>query len=82
MLVDLPPLLPVVDVGSLAPYIDSFIFVIDWGETPRDIVSDTLKRHQMVWEKTIGTLLNKVEIRQIGRYNEHSTNYYSRHYTQ
>ena len=31
VLIDLPPLTPVVDVRSTAQFVDSYLFVIEWG---------------------------------------------------
>ena len=35
IIVDLPPLGPIVDVRAAASLFDAFIFIVEWGRTPR-----------------------------------------------
>jgi succinoglycan biosynthesis transport protein ExoP len=80
VVLDLPPMLPVVDVRSVARFVDGFLFVIAWGETPRDAVIEALGQSPMVSEKLLGTVLNKVRIEQMERYGSYSKHYYSSNY--
>ena len=42
VIVDLPPLGPVVDVRAAAQQFDAFLFVVEWGRTPRALAQDLL----------------------------------------
>jgi succinoglycan biosynthesis transport protein ExoP len=81
IVVDLPPLAPIIDVQATAHLIDSFIFVIEWGRTKIDIVEHALKRARSVRENMLGVVLNKVDMNVFGRYASHQESYYyNKHY--
>ena len=76
VLVDLPPLAPIVDVRAATHLVDSFIFVIEWGRTKIDIVEHALGNAQGVYDNLLGIVLNKVDMNVFGRYASHQENYY------
>jgi succinoglycan biosynthesis transport protein ExoP len=76
VVVDLPPLLPVVDVRVAAHLIDAFLLVIEWGSTPREVVLDALSSVPAVQAKLLGTVLNKARLARLSRYGEHVQSYY------
>jgi succinoglycan biosynthesis transport protein ExoP len=80
IIVDLPPLAPVVDVRSSAHLVDSFVFVIEWGATKIDVVSHALHKTQIIQERLLGVVLNKVNIAALGRFESHRGNYYQNKY--
>jgi Mrp family chromosome partitioning ATPase/capsular polysaccharide biosynthesis protein len=71
IVVDLPPLLPVVDVRAAATWFDGFVFVVEWGVTTADDVSRAAAEGA-IEGKVIGTILNKVHLRQLRRYDPQS----------
>jgi len=83
IIVDLPPLTPVVDVRATTPLIDCFILVVEWGRTKIDVVQHALYTAPNVYEILIGTVLNKTDIKAMARYdNNYGSDYYSNeHYT-
>ena len=81
VLVDLPPLAPIVDVRATTQLVDSFIYVIEWGRTKIDIVEHALGGAQGVYENLLGVVLNKVDMNVFGRYaNQQGDYYYNKHY--
>lgn len=68
VIVDLPPLGPVVDARAFARLADAFVFVAEWGATPRSLVRATLQAEPQVAAKTLGVILNKTDIKQLARY--------------
>lgn len=68
IVVDLPPLAPVVDAKAFAPQADGFIAVVEWGRTPRKLVSDLLGSEPELSEKTLGVVLNKVKLGVLAKY--------------
>ncbi len=74
IIVDLPPLVPVVDVRATSEWVDSYLFVIEWGRTYSDEVKQVLASAQQIYEKLIGVVLNKADIKLLSKYN--SLNYY------
>jgi capsular exopolysaccharide synthesis family protein len=59
VILDLPPILPVADTKAISPFVDSFIMVIEWGETRVSAVSDALNIAPLVAEKLLGAVLAK-----------------------
>jgi succinoglycan biosynthesis transport protein ExoP len=76
VVVDLPPLSPVVDAQSIAPLIDSFIVVIEWGRTNIDVVADALDNARAIYQKALGVVLNKTNMRLLPRYDRYKGSYY------
>lgn len=82
IVVDLPPLGPVVDVRAAARHIDAFVFVTEWGRTARKLVRTTLATESEVREKTLGVILNKVQTDKMHLYGDYgSKNYYYSKYS-
>jgi len=71
VIVDVPPLEPIVDVRVTAHLIDSYIFVIRWGHTRSDLAERALRSARCVHEKVLGAVLNKTDIRKLSRYEGH-----------
>jgi polysaccharide biosynthesis transport protein len=82
VIVDLPPLAPIVDVRTTTPLIDCFILVVEWGRTKTDVVQHALHTAPNVYEALIGTVLNKTDMRAMKRYHNYLNDYYNNeHYT-
>ncbi len=83
VVVDLPPLAPIVDVRAVAHLIDSFIYVIEWGRTRIDVVDHALGGAPVVYENLLGAVLNKVDMNVFRRFaSGHEDYYYNKHYAQ
>jgi succinoglycan biosynthesis transport protein ExoP len=68
IVVDLPPLGPVVDAKAFAPLADGFVLVAEWGATPRALVRAALQAEPVIAAKTLGLVLNKTDVKQLPRY--------------
>jgi exopolysaccharide transport family protein len=79
IIVDLPPLSPVVDVRTTTPWIDGFLLAVEWGRTKIDLVQHALHLAPDVREALIGVVLNKTDMKAIRRYD--ACQYYQRGYT-
>ncbi len=80
VVVDLPPLLPVVDLRSLVPFIDGFVLVMAWGQTNEDVVAAALDTVPAVRGKLLGVLLNKVRLNRLAGHGESKLIHYSAAY--
>ena len=81
VIVDFPPLAPIVDVRGATHLVDSFVFVIEWGRTKIDIVEHVLGHAPRIYENLVGVVLNKVDMNLFGRYASHRESYYyNKHY--
>jgi len=80
IIVDLPPLAPVVDVRATTHLVDSFVFVIEWGRTKIDVVEHALRTAPGVYDNLLGVVLNKANLNLVRRYESHRRDYfYNRH---
>ena len=81
IVVDLPPLGPVVDVRAAASMFDAFLFVVEWGRTPRVMVQNMLTSDDALFEKCVGVLYNKVNMKRVNLYENYGSKdyYYSRY---
>ena len=81
IIVDLPPLAPVVDVRITTHFVNSYVFVIEWGGTKIDVVKKVLADAPGVYENLLGAVLNKAEVSRLNRYEAHRGAYYdNKHY--
>ena len=79
VIVDLPPVAPVVDVRAIAPAIDSFVFVVEWGSTRINAVRRHLMGERELRDRLLGVVLNKADLKVLERFEQpglHQTGYY------
>ncbi|MGD0720281.1 MAG: GNVR domain-containing protein [Roseiarcus sp.] len=77
VVVDLPPLGPVVDVRAAASMFDAFVFVVEWGRTARSVVRTILASEGAIYDKCLGVVFNKVHMGKINLYAHYgSKDYY------
>jgi succinoglycan biosynthesis transport protein ExoP len=79
VIVDLPPIAPVVDVRAIAPVIDSFVFVVEWGSTRINAVRRHLMGEPELHDRLLGVVLNKANLKVLERFEQpglHHNGYY------
>jgi succinoglycan biosynthesis transport protein ExoP len=77
VIVDLPPLAPIIDVRATTPLMDSFILVVEWGRTTTDVVEHALNTAPNVYDALLGIVLNKTDMKAMKRYAHHYGDYYN-----
>ncbi|MBR1092297.1 AAA family ATPase [Bradyrhizobium manausense] len=80
VIVDLPPLSPIIDARTTVKLIDGYLLVIEWGRTHREAIGHALKDAPMLEGKILGAVLNKADIGQLNRYDSFRGNYYQARY--
>ena len=65
VIVDAPPVLPLVDMNIISGFVDALLMVVRAGKTPKDIVIKAV--HSMPAEKIAGIILNGAETK-LGKY--------------
>ncbi|MCV6577264.1 MAG: polysaccharide biosynthesis tyrosine autokinase [Cohaesibacter sp.] len=82
IVIDLPPIAPVVDVKAFAMQVDAFVYVVEWGKTSRSLVKTVMAETPQVREKCLGVILNKTEMDQMKLYQSYgSSDYYYSQYS-
>jgi polysaccharide biosynthesis transport protein len=61
IILEIAPIMSVVDLKMMERFIDGFIFVIEWGQTKRALVLEALSEVPAVRERLIGVVLNKAD---------------------
>jgi succinoglycan biosynthesis transport protein ExoP len=74
--VDFSPLMPIVDVRVSTDLVDSYVYVVAWGDTRIDYVKQALHSARGVYDHLLGVVLNKVDLRSLGRYDGGGGSYY------
>ena len=80
VLVDLPPILPVVDVKAVAHLFDAFVLVVEWGSTSTDEILKAVGASPIVSERLLGAVLNKADeavMRRFEGYSDRRYTYYT-----
>jgi Mrp family chromosome partitioning ATPase len=75
VILDTPPVGPVVDATVTSPLADKTLFIVQWAKTAREIVSDAVR--QIPGDKKIaGVVLNFVNEREARKYGKYAYSYY------
>jgi len=80
VVLDMPPMAPVVDVRVTSSFVDSYIFVVEWGTTKIDVVRHNLRGAPEIQDKLLGVVLNKADTKALARYESYHGRYYYQKY--
>jgi succinoglycan biosynthesis transport protein ExoP len=80
VVVDFPPLAPVVDAKAASHLVDGFILVVEWGQTSPEIVVEALGSAEVVQSKLIGAVLNRANPAMLKRIELYKGKNYHRYY--
>ncbi len=61
IIIEVPPVMSVVDIKVVERLIDRFIFVVEWGHTKRRLVLEALSEVEMIRDRILGIVLNKAD---------------------
>jgi succinoglycan biosynthesis transport protein ExoP len=81
VIIDRPPVGAISDARAIAPLVNTFILVVNWGGTRFDVVEQALTDFGIAADKIVGVVLNKVNFRELDVYsrgyyhNEHYAKY-------
>jgi polysaccharide biosynthesis transport protein len=76
VVVDLSPLVPIVDVRAALSFVDAHVLIIEWGTTSIETVQRAIRSARAVYDQVIGVALNKVDFKALGRFDGESGKYY------
>jgi polysaccharide biosynthesis transport protein len=80
VIVDLPPLLPVVDVKAAQHLIDGFVLVVEWGRTTKEAVQEAVASVDGISKRGIGVVLNRANPAMLKRFEGYKGRYYDSYY--
>jgi len=82
IIVDLSPLVPVVDVRATAQLVDCYVMVVEWGRTRVEMAQRALADAPGIYENLLGVVLNKTDFRKLRGYDGTLSRFYGRAYEQ
>jgi succinoglycan biosynthesis transport protein ExoP len=80
VIIDLSPVAPVVDVRATTHIVDSYIYVIEWGQTQVKLVQHQLSSFPELYDRLLGVVLNKADVRVLARYETYYGSYHYKNY--
>ncbi|MDQ8729773.1 AAA family ATPase [Bradyrhizobium sp. LHD-71] len=81
IILDCPPLLPLVDGRALAEQADQIVLALAWDKTPRDAALDAVDMLAPVHDRILGTVLTRVDLHRLRHYDYYSSSAYIKPYT-
>jgi polysaccharide biosynthesis transport protein len=80
VIVDFPPILPIVDVRGTKQLVDGYILVVEWGNTPVAVAKRALNEAgDAIRDNLIGAVLNKVNVASLAKYEGNAAYAYGKH---
>jgi len=76
VIVDSPPLVPLVDARALAECADRVVLTIRWDSTPQDVVAQALETLAPAYDRVIGTVLTRVDLQRLRFYDFYRSSSY------
>jgi succinoglycan biosynthesis transport protein ExoP len=80
IIMDLPPIAPVVDAKAAGHLVDAFILVVQWGQTSQEVIEESLATAEVVQSKIIGAVLNRANPSALKRLEAYKGKTYHRYY--
>jgi succinoglycan biosynthesis transport protein ExoP len=76
VIIDLPPMAPIVDVRAAMNLIDGLVLVTRWGATSAAVMKRVLRTSGNLTDKLLGTVLNRVDVARLKDYEGFEQSYY------
>lgn len=61
IIIEIAPVMSVVDVKMIERLVDQFVFVVEWGATKRHIILEALSDAEIIGDRIAGVVLNKAD---------------------
>jgi exopolysaccharide transport family protein len=80
IVIDSPPLIPLVDGRALAELADRIILALAWDQTPGEVLSHTINLLSPVSDRILGTVLTQVDLSRLQFYDYYRSSAYLKPY--
>jgi succinoglycan biosynthesis transport protein ExoP len=80
IIIDSPPLVPLVDGRALAELADRIILAVAWDQTPGEVLSHTISLLAPVSDRILGTVLTQVDLNRLQFYDYYRSSAYLKPY--
>lgn len=83
IVIDLAPVMPVADSKAVSHLIDAMVYVIEWGQTTRSALQESVSGSEVLQKKLLGAVLNRANPKMLKRIEaykgKHHDSYYVEH---
>lgn len=80
IVVDCPPLLPLIDGRALAEQSDSVILAVGWDHTPQNVFQHAVEMLGPIHDRVLGTVLTRVDLGRLKLYESYDASAYNARY--
>jgi Mrp family chromosome partitioning ATPase len=80
IIVDAPPLIPLVDSRALGEHADGIVLAVGWDRTPEDLVGRALELLSPLKDRILGAVLTRVDLRRLRGYDYYRSSAYIKPY--
>jgi succinoglycan biosynthesis transport protein ExoP len=80
IVIDSPPLVPLVDGRALAELADRIVLALAWDQTPGDVLAHTMDLLSPVHDRILGTVLTRVDLSRLRFYDYYRSSAYLKPY--
>ncbi|MET0705308.1 MAG: polysaccharide biosynthesis tyrosine autokinase [Tardiphaga sp.] len=80
IIIDSPPLVPLVDGRALAELADRIVLAMAWNQTPSEVVMHTMDLLAPVYDRVLGTVLTRVDLNRLQFYDYYRSSAYLKPY--
>jgi succinoglycan biosynthesis transport protein ExoP len=80
VIIEIAPIMSVTDIKMIERFIDRFIFIVEWGQTSRNLVLEALGKVGNIRERLIGIVLNKADPESLRRIEAYKGNRFRSYY--
>lgn len=80
IIVDSPPLVPLVDGRALAELADRIVLALAWDQTPGEVLAHTMELLAPVRDRILGTVLTRVDLSRLRFYDYYQSSAYLKPY--
>jgi succinoglycan biosynthesis transport protein ExoP len=80
--IDLAPVMPVTDSKAISHLIDGMVYVIQWGQTSRSAVLESISSSEPIQKKILGAVLNRANPTMLKRIEAYKGSHYNSYYVE
>ena len=80
IIIDSPPLIPLVDGRALAELADRIVLALAWDQTPKEILTHMMELLEPVSDRILGTVLTQVDLSRLRFYDYYRSSAYLKPY--
>ncbi len=80
IVLDVSPLVPVIDARALFEHVDKIILIVEWKKTPRSVVQEAVKHIRPFSQKILGVVLNKIDVTKSHHHDTYGSRAYAKRY--